>query len=235
MIENCKKLDVPVRHFLTTSRTVSIQFFQSPEVAEFLVDYLCGFELLGICIGKGPVCHPVFSAEEQPDLQLPNRCSNTTNSECVCLGTGVSVIDLTTGDAQEYKVDRQPLAGYAFEDGSIGPFYEADGQVNFVTLNSDSAAPHEVSLRPATRLVISPRTIAFAESTHGFCAVVDLQSAADEGEQTQEPEEEWCFPSETGERYGSIRLPAHLVRVTADGPSNCSASRALPRSGPPGI
>jgi hypothetical protein len=62
--------------------------------------------------------------------------------------------------------------------------------VNFVTLNSEDAAPHEVSLRPATGLVISPRTIALAESTHGFWGVVDLQPAADEEEQTQESEDE---------------------------------------------
>jgi hypothetical protein len=192
MIENCKKLDACFTALFDYLQNGPDTIFSvsTPEFAEFLVDYLCGFELLDIRIGEGPVSHPVFSAEEQPDLQLPNRYSRITNAECICLATGVSVIDLTIGDAKEYEVDGQPLAGYAFDDGAIGCFYETDGQVNFVMLNAENAAPHEVSLLDATRFVISPRRIAFVEPTQGFCAVVDLQAAADEEEQAHQPRDE---------------------------------------------
>jgi hypothetical protein len=182
MLENLRKIDAcftSLFDYLQDGAEATLAV-STTEFSEYLVKYLSGFVLLDITIGEGPSRRPIFAAEQQTEIELPCRYSNMRGAKCVCLSESVSVVDMVTGESVEYAVDGSPLAGFPFDDETLGCFFERDGQVKFVMLNGEDPSSYEVSLLDATVFLTSPRKIAFIESAQSFCAVVDLQPSPDE-------------------------------------------------------
>jgi hypothetical protein len=190
MLENLRKLDAcfsSLFEYLQDGGDAALGV-STTEFAEFLVRYLRGFDLLDIAVGEGPARRPVFAAEPKQDIDLPSRYSSMRGQKCVCLSDVVTVIDMNTGERTEYEPSGTPVAGFPFDDDTIGCFCERDGRVMFGLFNSADEGHYEVSLLDAITFVTSPRKIAFIESAQSFCAVVDLQPSPDEEPQDEADE-----------------------------------------------
>ena len=163
----------------------------STEFADFLVNYISPFDLPDIGIQEHPSSQPIFEMESKGDFPLPGRLSSVTGSKWVCIGQNVEVLDLLTGEKQEYDVDGHPLAAYAFMDGDeeVGCFYENGGKASFKMFNGEDENGHDVGLVDATVFVISPRRIAFVQSTQLFCSVVDLATVDEDEEEEDDGDE----------------------------------------------
>jgi hypothetical protein len=182
MLENLRKTELCFTALFDylEARVDATPVVSTAEFTEFLVKHLRGFDLLDIGVGEGPISKPIFAAEQQVELELPSRYSCMRGAKCVCLSDALSVVDLQSGDHQDFEVEGHPLSGFPFDDDTVGCFYEDDGCVKFVLLGCEDSASYKISLVDAAAIVISPRKIAFVASSQAFCTVVDLQPSRDE-------------------------------------------------------
>ena len=184
-LENLNRLEKcfgALFEYLRDSRTAVLPI-SNAEFADFLVNFLPGFDLPDLSIKSVPKSSPIFEMEANGNFQLPGRFSSVSGSRCVCVSEKVQLIDFMTKERWEYPVGGHPLAAYAFNNQEIGCFFENSGKASFVVLNSEDDTAREVGLADATIFVISPRRIAFVQSSQLFCSVVDLAPVDDEGEE----------------------------------------------------
>jgi hypothetical protein len=192
MVENLNKLDRCFESLFDYLQPEKEKPFEVPtaEFCEFLASHLSGFDFLEIEVGTPPTTFPVLPVERQEDLQLPCRHSSMAFGRCACVGRNCCVVDLATGEVNQYEVEGRPITGFAFADETVGCFFEKEDHLCFVLFNGDDETPHEVSLLNAGAVVISSRKIALVESTELFCSVVDLLACTDEGAEQQEDGED---------------------------------------------
>ena len=193
IIENLNRLEkcfTALFEYLKDSRGAALPV-SSTEFADFLVNYIERFELPDISVHEHPTSAPIYEMESKGDVTLQGRLSSVSLSKWVCIGQNVQVMDLLTGESQEYEVPGHPLSAYAFVDGDeeVGCFYENGGKVSFKMFNEEDEKPHDVGLVDATVFVISPRKIAFVQSTQLFCSIVDLATVDEDEEEEDEGDE----------------------------------------------
>ncbi|KAH0792863.1 hypothetical protein GPJ56_003223 [Histomonas meleagridis] len=158
------------------------------QFADFLINYFQMFDMLEFSTGEGPICKPVYNAIQERNIELTGVISSMRCGKCCCIAETILVYSLRENKITELIVEGRPLAAYAFDDESIGCFYNNDGKIMFKMIGEEEQEPNEVSLIGASVFVFSPRKIALVSSDELFCSVVDLESCAGEEEEIEEDE-----------------------------------------------
>lgn len=156
----------PFKH-LEASSITSAQF------TEFLIKYFEMFDLFDLQLENSPKTSPVFEAIHVKDITISSPISSMCGKWCCCIGECVQLISMESNQTVEYFLEGVPLSAYAFDENSVGCFFNQNNKIMFKMLDEEDG-PYEVPLIGASHFIFSPRNIAFVSSNDLFCSVIDL-------------------------------------------------------------